>query len=190
MFVNQNQQQYINTWISMNYCKEWGIWEGIREILQNQMDGISSIIGKSNIRVIPVGPSENNIKYQFDFIHKDTKEIFGQIQYNEVNNILSVWNNGKLETGDLLLGGLKDTLNSEEIIGRFGEGMKLAALAFVRKNKRFSIITDGQLWSFVQENDPNFIKNGQPQSCLKWKGERINIEKFNNKVTIEINLLL
>ena len=171
----------------MNYCKEWGIWEGIREILQNQMDGISSIIGKSNIRVNPKEPSVNNIKYQFDFIHKDTEEIFGQIQYKEVNNILSVWNKGKLETGDLLLGGLKDTLNSEEIIGRFGEGMKLAALAFVRKNKRFSIITDGQLWSFVQENDPNFIKNGQPQSCLKWKGERINIERYNNKVTIEIN---
>lgn len=64
--------------------------------------------------------------------------------------------------------------------------MKLAALAFVRKNKRFSIITDRQLQSFVQENAPNFIKNGQPQSCLKWKGERINIEKYNNKVTIEI----
>ena len=67
-----------------------------------------------------------------------------------------------METGDLLLGGLKDDLNNEEIIGRFGEGMKLAALAFVRKNKRFSIITDGKLWSFIQKNDNNFIKNGQP----------------------------
>ena len=102
------------------------------------MDGITSLIGKSNIRVIPFGPSQNDTKYQFNFIHKDTNEIFGQIKYNEVNKIISVWNNGKLETGDLLLGGIKDQLNSEEIIGRFGEGMKLAALAFVRKNKRFS----------------------------------------------------
>ena len=162
IFVNPNQIEYINTWISMNYCKKWDIWCGIREILQNQMDGITSIIGKSNIKVIPFGPSENNIKYQFNFVHKDTNEIFGQILYNEVNNTLKVWNNGKLETGDLLLGGLKDDLNNEEIIGRFGEGMKLAALAFVRKNKRFSIITDGKLWSFIQKNDNNFIKNGQP----------------------------
>ena len=190
LFVTQNQQQYINTWISMNYCKKWDIWEGIREILQNQMDGITSLIGKANIRVIPFGPNQNDIKYQFNFIHKDTNETFGQILYNEVNNTLSIWNNGKLETGDLLLGGIKDQLNSEEIIGRFGEGMKLAALAFVRKNKRFSIITDGKLWSFSQKTDNNFIKNGQPQSCLHWKGEICNIERYRNKVTIEITPFL
>ena len=186
LFVNPNQTEYINTWISMNYCKKWDIWCGIREILQNQMDGITSLIGKSNIKVIPFGPSVNNVKYQFKFIHKDTNEIFGEILYNEVNSTLKVWNNGKLETGDLLLGGLKDDLNNEEIIGRFGEGMKLAALAFVRENKRFSIITDGKLWSFIQRNDNNFIKNGQPQPCLHWKGENINIERYANKVTIEI----
>ena len=186
MFVMMNQPEYINTWISTNYCKKWDIWEGMREILQNQMDGITSLIGKSNIRVIPFGPSQNNIKYQFNFIHKDTNDIFGQITYNEVNNIISVWNNGKLETGDLLLGGVKDELNNEEIIGRFGEGMKLAALAFVRKNKRFSIITDGQIWSFIQKTDNNFIKNGQPQTCLHWKGEKCTIEQYANKVTIEI----
>ena len=73
---------------------------------------------------------ENNTKYQFNFIHKDTGEIFGKIEYNEVNQTLIIWNNGKLETGDLLLGGIKDTLNNEEIIGRFGEGKKLASFGF------------------------------------------------------------
>lgn len=61
IFINPNQQEYINTWISMNYCKKWDIWEGIREILQNQMDGITSLIGKTNISVIPVGLMENKI---------------------------------------------------------------------------------------------------------------------------------
>lgn len=122
LFITPNQQEYINTWISMNYCKKWDIWEGIREILQNQMDGITSIIGKANIRVIPEGPKQNNIKYQFKFIHKGNPEVpLGKIEYNEVNQTLIVWNNGKLETGDLLLGGVKDALNNEEIIGRFGE---------------------------------------------------------------------
>ena len=186
MYAIRNQPEYINTWISTNYCKKWDIWEGMREILQNQMDGITSLIGKSNISVIPFGPSQNDTKYQFNFIHKDTNEIFGQIKYNEVNKIISVWNNGKLETGDLLLGGVKDQLNNEEIIGRFGEGMKLAALAFVRKNKRFSIITDGQIWSFIQKTDNNFIKDGQPQTCLHWKGEKCSIREYENKVTIEI----
>ena len=30
----------------------------------------------------------NNMKFQFKFIHKETNEIFGQIEYNEVNKIL------------------------------------------------------------------------------------------------------
>ena len=187
LFYNANQQEYTNTWISMNYCKSWDIWEGIRELLQNQMDGVTSLIGKSNIQVIPLDPAINGVKYQFNFIHKDTEVGYGQILYNQVNSTLTIWNKGKLETGDLLLGGTKDIVNSEEIIGRFGEGMKLAALAFVRKNKRFSIITDGKLWTFIQKSDPNFIKNGQPQLCLHWKGEDCNIADYANKVTIEIS---
>ena len=188
LFYIQNQEDYINTWISMNYCKSWGIWEGIRELLQNQMDGVTSIIGKSNIKVIPFDPARNGVKYQFRFVHKDIQnKPLGEILYNEVNNTLTIWNEGKLETGDLLLGGTKDIENNEEIIGRFGEGMKLAALAFVRKNKRFSIITNGKIWSFIQKTDANFIKNGQPQLCLHWKGEDCNIERYANKVTIDIS---
>ena len=68
----------------MNYCRNWKIWEGIREILQNQLDGIIMKIGKKNIKVISFGPSHNNIKFQYNFIHKETNEIFGQIEYNEV----------------------------------------------------------------------------------------------------------
>ena len=185
LFYTPSQQDYTNTWISMNYCKNWGIWEGIRELLQNQMDGITSFIGKSNINVNPLPPVRNGVNYQFRFIHKDTGEIYGEILYNEVNNTLTIWNKGKLETGDLLLGGTKDIENNEEIIGRFGEGMKLAALAFVRKNKRFSIITDGKSWTFIQKTDANFIKNGQPQLCLHWKGENCNSEP--NKVTIKVS---
>lgn len=64
--------------------------------------------------------------------------------------------------------------------------MKLAALAFVRKGKRFSIITDRKLWSFKQKTDENFMKFGQAQACLHWKGEVCNIERYLNKVTIEI----
>ena len=71
LFYNPNQQEYTNTWISMNYCKSWGILEGIREFLQNQMDGITSLIGKSNIHVEPYNPTRNGVKYQFGFFHKD-----------------------------------------------------------------------------------------------------------------------
>ena len=62
LFIDNQQSNWKNTWISMNYCRNW-IWEGIREILQNQLDGIIMNIGKKNVKVIPYGPS--HIKFQF-----------------------------------------------------------------------------------------------------------------------------
>ena len=187
LFINNQQSNWKNTWISMNYCRNWGIWEGIREILQNQLDGIIMNIGKKNIKIIPYGPTHNNIQFQYKFIHKDNpNDMFGEIEYNEVNKILKIWNKGSLETGDLLLGGIKDTLNNEEIIGRFGEGMKLAALSFVREGKFISIITSGKCWSFTQKLDDKFIKNGQPQNCLHWKADDFSLEEYKDKVTVEI----
>ena len=46
LFIDNKEENWINTWISMNYCRNWKIWEGIREILQNQLDGIIMKIGK------------------------------------------------------------------------------------------------------------------------------------------------
>ena len=44
------RDDYKNTWISTNYCNnepnKWDIWEGMRELLQNQMDGIVSKLKK------------------------------------------------------------------------------------------------------------------------------------------------
>ena len=40
----------------MNNSRNWKIWEEIREILKNQLDGIIMKIGKKNIKIIPYGP--------------------------------------------------------------------------------------------------------------------------------------
>ena len=46
-------------------------------------------------------------------------------------------NIGKLESGDLLFGCEKGIENRKDIIGRFGEGMKIAALTFYKLNKKY-----------------------------------------------------
>ena len=46
---------FTNMWISEKYCKNWGLKEGIREFIQNQFDGIISIIeSKYNLYVSKV----------------------------------------------------------------------------------------------------------------------------------------
>ena len=120
-----------NTFISEHYIYDWKPKDGIREVLQNQYDGINTKIGKSNVLIIPKGDDRLNA-FEFEFRNKNNNELLGEITYNERFKELTVWNIGSLETADLLLGCQKheEGKTNKDIIGRFGEGMKLAALHF------------------------------------------------------------
>ena len=86
-------------------------------------------IGKQNIIIETKG---NNFEIQFK--NKNTNEIVGEINYDINNEVLTIWNIGNLEIGDLL-GRKKGKENNCEIIGRFGEGIKIAAnFSKIRKN--------------------------------------------------------
>ena len=208
MFATPNQDKdYENMWISEYYCSiepnKWGIWEGLREVLQNQFDGIVKKIKKKElIHVIP--KSEyiyNGITYQFEFEFKsyntDDKTEYGSIKYNRTSRSLIIQNIGELDRADLLMGGRgeKSCENNKEIIGRHGEGMKLAAMAFVRGNleekvegKDFRIYTNKEQWKFILKEDTRFPLNNETYiKCLK-----VNIDKnedinYKDKVTVEIS---
>ena len=213
MFATPNvdkeyENEYENMWISEFYCSvepnKWGIWEGLREVLQNQFDGIvKKIKDKTKIHVIPKSDYVyNGIKYQFEFEFKsydtnDTK-VYGSIKYDRLNNrCLIIQNLGKLDKADLLMGGRGEKSNGDnkEIIGRHGEGMKLGAMAFVRgdekaniEGKNFRIYTNGEKWEFQLAEDIRFpLGDNKYIKCLK-----VNIDNKNNlypkdKITVEIS---
>ena len=172
----------INTWISFYYCKNWGLREAMREILQNQKDSIIELLGKDNYIVEALND------YEFDILKKGSEEIYGSIRYNKSLEVLSIENKGKLETFNLLLGGT--TRNEKDpnsgIIGCFGEGLKIAALAFIRENKQISIINNNQVWRFTLKEDNNFIRNGSPEKCLCWRWEEYNNKENKDKVIVQI----
>ena len=202
-------EKYENLWISKYYCNKepnkWGIWEGLREILQNQFDGIKKKIGKKKkIKVIPKNEYlYNGIKYQFefDFMSNDPndKTLYGSIKYDRSNKRLIVQNLGTLKRTDLLLGGIGEKANTtdEEIIGRHGEGMKIGALGFVRSNKKenkigknFRIYTNGEMWHFILVEDEGFPKENKVNKyikCLKVGIEQDNDVSHKGKVTVEIS---
>ena len=202
-------ERYENLWISKYYCNKepnkWGIWEGLREILQNQYDGILKKIGKkSDIKVIPKNEYlYKGIKYQFEFDFKSNnpndKTIYGFIKYDRSNRRLIIQNYGTLKRTDLLLGGKgeKSKTENEEIIGRHGEGMKIGALGFVRSNKKekkegknFRIYTNGEMWHFLLIEDEGFPKenkNNKYIKCLKVGIENDNDINHKDKVTVEIS---
>jgi hypothetical protein len=107
-----------------------------------------------------------------------------------------IWNKGNLVTANLLLGGTKDIQNSAEIIGRFGEGMKLSALSLIRENStrnkrdnetQLNIYTCGKIWRFKIEKDVGFTRNGgMAQLCLHWCSEDYPKDEYKDKVVFEI----
>ena len=200
MFATPNvDKEYENMWISEFYCSvepnKWGIWEGLREVLQNQFDGIvKKIKDKTKIHVIPKSDYVyNGIKYQFEFEFKsydtnDTK-VYGSIKYDRINKCLIIQNLGNLDKADLLMGGRGEKSNGDnkEIIGRHGEGMKLGAMAFVRGGKDFRIYTKGEQWKFQLAEDKRFPLNDNKNiKCLKVNFDNDNNLDHEDKITVEI----
>ena len=186
---------WINTWISKNYCRNWKLHEGLRELICNQYDGICDSIHKENVYV-------EKLENKTDFIFRKDNingDIYGEIYYDKEEQTLIIWNKGKLETANLLLGGTKDIENSAEIIGRFGEGMKLSALALIRENRernkldnetQLNIYTEGKVWRFTIKEAVGFTKRKgeeeEQQLCLHWRSEDYHEDKYNGKVVCEI----
>ena len=180
-----------NMWISEKYCKNWGLREGIREFIQNQYDGIiTKIKSRKNLEVKKVGKEyiiNGRKKYlEYDFLNKEQDKIFGKIRYNPSKNVLSISNEGELLLADFLLGGSKEEENNPDIIGVFGEGMKLAILSLCRLEKEVIIISSNKKYTFRLKEDITFIKNSIPQKCLHCKTE----EYYDNDCKDQIKVMI
>ena len=175
-----------NMWISENYCKNWGLKEGIREFLQNQYDEIiTEIKSKENLIIEKTG-----LNFTF-FDERYKSKIYGKIEYDKENKILSISNVGELCLADFLLGGLKDQQTNLDLIGHFGEGMKLAILAFCRLNKNVTIISSNKKYTFLLKEDKNFKKESKYIKCLHCKIENLlnddDYNEYKNQVKVLIN---
>lgn len=185
-----------NMWISETYYKDWGIKEGIREFVQNQYDSIiTECKSKENLQIEKSGDKYNINKKEkqlnFQFTYKNDKKneikIIGRIEYDKNNKILSISNNCEICFADFLFGGQKDKQNNRNLIGQFGEGMKLATLALCRINKNVTIISSNRKYNFSLKEDPNFKKEFKDIKCLHCSFETINNNDKKGQVQILIN---
>ena len=178
--LENDDSQILNMWIAENYCSHWGIKEGLREFLQNQFDGM--IIKVGNKKNICVERNEND----FDFFEKNQKEKIGGINYISSKEMISIWNKGIIRQGDFLFGSSKEEIQNKDIIGRFGEGMKLGILALSRLNKNVTIFSHDKVYNFFFEKDDNFIQNNESKRCLFCKIEKYNLLDMYDKVNVQI----
>ena len=96
-----------NTNLNKNYCKSWGLWEAVREILQNAID--QQTVNESN-----------QIKFDYD----------------EKKQTLEISNTGSALERSTILMGKTSKEDDIRTIGQHGEGYKVALLVLTRLGKR------------------------------------------------------
>lgn len=109
-------QQLIELSITPDYVPEWGLWEAIRELVQNAKDVEDSEPGAT-----------------------------ANIHYDEKLQILTIDNDKVCVTREQLLIGNTSKRGTEQR-GQFGEGMKLAFLVLARNGYVVSLVSGSELW--------------------------------------------
>ena len=102
--------------IEISYRPTWAAWEGLRELIQNYLDARTQSFGE------------------------------GSVTYDRTKRSILIKNEGvTLRPEDLLLGHTSKADRSD-LIGKFGEGLKIGALALVRAGHSVVIETGAEVW--------------------------------------------
>ena len=114
--------------ISPDYVPDWGVWEGVRELLQNATDSEADGHPKS-------------------------------VWYDKECSTMYIANAGaSLKRSNLLLG--DTTKATKNMIGKWGEGFKLAFICLLRSGLNIRILTSTETWT------PRFIHSKRYRSRL------------------------
>jgi len=100
--------------INVKYLPEWGVWEGVRELIQNGKDA--------------------------------EVEFNAPLTVDWKNGTLRIENEGAVMNREALLFGTTRKGGRADLIGKFGEGLKLGVLALVRAGRPVTIRSGSEVW--------------------------------------------
>ena len=130
--------------IEADYCKDWGIQDAIREIIQNGLD-------------------------------TGTKIAFGLN-----GNLWEIVDNGiGVKLSDFIIG-RSSKRDDKNVIGQFGEGLKIGCLVLAREGRQVRIISLGKSYDFSIQYDDTWQEKlltiDVDDSPIKQKGTAVSIE--------------
>jgi len=112
--------------INTKYMPAWGLWEGVRELIQNAKDGETQLSAKMTV------------------------------EHDAATDTLTITNEGATLPHEALLLGHTTKLGDKNTIGQFGEGLKIGLLAIVRAGHAVAIRNGGESWTPVMIQSPAF----------------------------------
>ena len=139
--------------LTEDYAPSWGMWEGVRELVQNWHDGLlehaelaSSIVWEQS----DLGHGSRRVEAM------SAGRSVGTIIYCADSERLTIINrNVGLPRRTLLLGSSQKA-QSGETIGQFGEGMKVGNLALLREGRSLEMTTRDEHWVWTRKLNPAF----------------------------------
>lgn len=122
--------------ISPSYVSHWGLWEAVRELVQNALDH-DEANGNGD-------PWQSMVDWEDDE------------RFEKARNVLTISTySGRLDESTLVLGnGTKASDKASR--GKFGEGYKLALLVLCRLGYEVEVLNNGDIWRPRIERDEQF----------------------------------
>ena len=122
-----------------NYASHWTVKNAVREFVQNWYDQVTM-----HGTVKPIIEFD---AMSYKATHPKDRELLGEIRWSPIKKELLLINcNAKIPWKAFLMGGSD---KDEKCVGKFGEGMKVAALALVRKGHTLVIDSEHERWRFL-----------------------------------------
>lgn len=151
--------------IDTGYVRDWAIGEAIRELFQNSIDG-----------------------------EKDNPENESYFHYSTSDNVLTIGNKLSVLSAESLLLGVSSKTDSDETVGQFGEGYKIATMVLLRTGHNVTFYNYGarEVWHTRLKKsrryggrlvptfdiDKKFIWQTVPNRCLEIVIENVTPEEF------------
>lgn len=119
----KHSDEFINSGISVDYVPTWSFKEGIRELIQNAVDGMTTFMLangglKSDLEVRIDDHMYHNINYRtYDFVWPAKGVTVGKFSYDPIKQELILENPGSMERYNILLGG-SGSIKKQNKLGR------------------------------------------------------------------------
>ena len=135
--------------LTSSYAAHWGAWEGLRELVQNWHDGALAAAGeRDEVRFAKLG------EYTYE-ARGSGGAALGSARYDGATQTLALTNVGAVDRTALLLGFSRKAAR-RDVVGCFGEGLKVGALALLRLGAELRLETGREMWRFALEPDEAF----------------------------------
>lgn len=142
--------------IKTSYLPTWGLWEGVRELIQNGRDAEVEFGGKFTVRHDP-----------------ESSRLF-------------IENKNALLLAEALLLGQTSKADRGDLAGQFGEGLKLGLLALVRAGHEVVIRNGGEVWRPLIERSAAFQADVLKVDVVKGRKDERRVRVEISGITAEM----